>query len=81
MVAGRIAEWVAILGSIVGGGVWVGSIDSDVQTNSADIQALQPVATEVAVDIATLEERTKNMQGDLTEIREQQKAILEELRK
>jgi hypothetical protein len=78
---GRIAEWVAIATVAVGGGVYVGNVENTGTANAAAIAELKPVATAVAVDIATLQERTMHMQGTLNEIRAQQHKILDELRK
>lgn len=81
ILASRAAEWVAIAATVIGGGMWVGSVDTQTTTNKEDITALQPVAQGVAVDIGVLKERTDNMGKALDEIKQQQKDILTELRK
>jgi hypothetical protein len=81
VLASRVAEWVAIASVAVGGGLYAGNIATSVEVNTADIANLQPVATEVAKDIATLEERTVQMQQSLNDIKSQQNNILEELRR
>lgn len=80
-VAGRIAEWVAIVATVIGGGAWVGSISTQGDNNEAAITELRPVAVDVAVDIATLKERTENMTKQMDRLEQAQQDILDELRK
>ncbi len=81
LLASKFAEWAAISVTAIGGGIWLGNVQTEGVNNSEDIAALQPVATEVAKDISKLEERTVQMQQGINDIKAQQNNILLELRK
>lgn len=81
LIASRLTEWAAIATVAVGGGLYAGHIDRGVDENTKSIDDLQPIATEVAKDIAKLEERTVQMQQGINDIKAQQNNILSELRR
>ena len=81
----HIATWVAIVTTIVGGGVWVGAISADVQTQKAAIEKVQEQTDKLRNDgppaIARLEAKTDAIQQDIDELKSTQKEILREIRK
>lgn len=80
----KLTEWAVLAATAIGGGVWVGSIDTKTVATDAKIESVSQTVKELghsASQLAILTERSANMQDDIREMKEQQKEILSELRK
>ena len=73
----KLVEWAAFGVTVLGGGMWLGSLDSQVTENTKQLEVAAPVGTQLAV----LTEKVGNLEEAVSEVKEQQKEILTELRK
>jgi uncharacterized protein YlxW (UPF0749 family) len=83
--ANAVATWLTILTMLVGGGIWVGTVASEVQntkTHTAENrQQIDKLRNEGPPAIARLEAQVTEVQKDVEEVKRSQEEILRELRK
>lgn len=83
--ANAIATWLSILVILVGGGMWVGAMSSDIVTVKAnqDSVSLQvdKLRDEGPPAIARLEAQVAAIRDDVQDVKSSQKEILTEIRK
>jgi hypothetical protein len=83
--ANTLATWLTIASIIVGGGIWVGSVASDLKSNEKNTvenkQQIDKLRNEGPPAIARLETEVKNLREDVGKVQDSQDEILRELRK
>lgn len=83
--ANAVATWATVLSIAIGGGMWVGSIASEVENNKTAIKRSDDQLDKLRNDgppaIARLEEKTNALQRDVNDIKDSQSEILREIRK
>lgn len=83
--ANNLATWVAIAATVIGGGVWIGAVASDVQNTkviaTANTMQIDKLRDQVPADIASMKSKIEAIEGNVKEIKDSQKQILDEVRK
>jgi hypothetical protein len=85
MDANKLATWAAIATTVLGGGIWVGSQGSELQSTKAVVEQTRAQVDKLRDEgppaIARLEAQVGALQKDIDDVKKSQDEILAELRK